>query len=104
MLLEHASAHVPYYGKVLESLDYSNAGSDPLLLLKQIPILTKSIIRENFESMKATNLPSSRFVKMLRVVPRAQILPFSVIKTQGYDRLWKSAAMIGWAVHSMTVN
>jgi len=63
MLLEHASAHVPYYGKVLESLDYSNAGSDPLLLLKQIPILTKSIIRENFESMKATNLPSSRFVK-----------------------------------------
>jgi len=62
-LLEHASGNVPYYRGILANLDYSKAGTDPLLLLEQVPVLTKEIIRKNFEGMKAENLPESRFEK-----------------------------------------
>lgn len=56
-----ASVHVPYYKQIAErlSLTHINNWDD----FRRIPILTKDIVRNNFENMQADNLPRSRFIK-----------------------------------------
>ena len=45
-LLLHCKKNIPYYKKLLKEVDL-HENSDPLLLLKKIPILTKKNIKEN---------------------------------------------------------
>lgn len=60
-LWEHAIHHVPYYKRLADSLQLYRI--DTWEDYARIPILTKDIVRQNFEDLLADNLPKSRFVK-----------------------------------------
>lgn len=60
-LWEHATHHVPYYKRIAEALQlYQITTWEDF---ERIPILTKDIVRQNFDDLLADNLPKSRFVK-----------------------------------------
>ena len=60
-LWEYASVHVPYYRGISEKTGIHKIQSwDDF---HKLPILTKDIVRKNFNDLKADNLPSSRFVE-----------------------------------------
>ena len=58
-LIEHCRENVPYY-RNLQGIDQVNSLSD----IAKLPFLTKSIIKDNFESLKSQNFPKSRFIHM----------------------------------------
>ncbi|NEQ74545.1 MAG: phenylacetate--CoA ligase family protein [Okeania sp. SIO2C9] len=51
-LLEYATAHIPYYKNLISSHSYNSSN------FSELPILTKSIIRENFDNLKSDELAS----------------------------------------------
>ncbi|MBD2614926.1 phenylacetate--CoA ligase family protein [Nostoc punctiforme FACHB-252] len=56
-LLLHCQKSVPYYAKFMNNLSSEEIiYQKPELYLKQLPILTKDIIRANFEELKSTDL------------------------------------------------
>lgn len=54
-LLEYAKVHIPYYRGLLSNYSYNGSN------FYELPILTKAIIRENFESLKSDELASRRY-------------------------------------------
>lgn len=56
MLLKHAFAHVPYYRGVAASLGANPEDFKTRQDLQQLPILTKDIIRQNFNQLLADNI------------------------------------------------
>ncbi len=54
-LLEYAKVHIPYYKKLLSNYSYNGSN------FSELPILTKPIIRENFESLKSDELANRRY-------------------------------------------
>jgi phenylacetate-CoA ligase len=54
-MLEHCSGHVPYYQALLRDFP-SNHFETPEKKLCKLPILTKSLIRENFDALKSNDL------------------------------------------------
>jgi phenylacetate-CoA ligase len=56
-LIGHARENVPYYGKILNDIEIRSIAD-----IASIPPLTKKLIRQNFEDLKAVNLPPDRFV------------------------------------------
>ncbi len=54
-LLEYAKVHIPYYRKLLSSYNYNSSN------FSELPILTKPIIRENFENLKSDELANRRY-------------------------------------------
>jgi len=52
-ILLHSWEHVPYYKKVLENVSVIRNGKVSLENFNKIPILTKAIIRENFDLLKS---------------------------------------------------
>jgi phenylacetate-CoA ligase len=61
-LVKHASKNVPYYKGVFEK---QNLDPDNFTIadFQKLPFLTKEIIRNKTEELKAENLPKSRFIK-----------------------------------------
>lgn len=60
-LWDYASIHVPYYKRIADALNIHKISSwDDFY---KLPVLTKDIVRNNFDDLCADNLPSSRFVK-----------------------------------------
>ncbi|MPM18909.1 hypothetical protein SDC9_65327 [bioreactor metagenome] len=57
-LIEHVKSNVPYY-KQLNEIENIRSIED----IKNLPLLTKEIIRNNFEQLKATNINNERFIK-----------------------------------------
>jgi len=60
-LLQHAYEHVPYYTKVFDTLGLTPNNIQSLKDLQKLPFLTKEVIREHIEDLKATNYPKSKF-------------------------------------------
>jgi len=56
-LIEHAKSNVPYYRKTLKDIDISSLDD-----IKYIPFLSKKIIQENSDALKAENIPAHRFI------------------------------------------
>ena len=61
-LLEQAYEHVPYYSDLMHAI-----GVDPAILsgqrsLERLPLLDRSTISQQLDRLRATNLPSDRFV------------------------------------------
>jgi len=54
-LFDHCKQSVPYYSEVMCGVGYSFT-EDPVEYLRHFPILTKSTIRKNFESLKSSDL------------------------------------------------
>ncbi len=54
-MLEFCSAHVPYYQAVLREFAPEDF-STPEIILGQLPILTKTLIRDNFDELKSRDL------------------------------------------------
>lgn len=55
------SVNVPYYRRIAESLSLKSI--DNWDDFRRIPVLTKDIVRSNFEDLQAANIPRSRFIK-----------------------------------------
>src|SRR5207249_9397775 len=53
--LEHCRAAVPYYGPLLERAGNIGA-ADPRDYLRRLPVLSKQLIRENFERLQSADL------------------------------------------------
>lgn len=60
-LLNHSYENVPYYRKIFEDRGLKPKDIHSIDDLQQIPFLTKEIIRENLEDLKAKNYPKHRF-------------------------------------------
>jgi len=54
-LLEHCAQHIPYYKPFLKD-DSAHKFHDPAAVIARLPILTKSLIRTNFETLKSEDL------------------------------------------------
>jgi len=61
--LIHSFENVPYYKNLFNECSLNPYSGDFLNQFKNLPLHTKATIRENFDSIRATNLPESRFVK-----------------------------------------
>jgi len=53
--LLHCRDAVPYYGRLIQEAG-ANFNDDPVAFLQQLPILTKDIIRREFEQLKSSDL------------------------------------------------
>lgn len=52
-LLSHAYRHVPYYRDLFNTIGFDVSNVNSLAALRQLPFLTKSIIRENSDALKS---------------------------------------------------
>lgn len=62
-LVRHCYQNVPYYTKLFDSLGLKPDDFQTREDLRKLPILTKQIIRDNYEDLKSTSVPSSRLIK-----------------------------------------
>jgi len=62
-LLVHASERVPYYQKLFKELGAHPSDFSELETFKTFPVLTKSIIRENFEDLISTDASERGLIK-----------------------------------------
>ena len=62
-LVEHCYEHVPYYTKLFDRLGLKPEDIRTREDLQKLPILTKQIIRDNYQDLKSTDAPTSRLVK-----------------------------------------
>lgn len=60
-LLHNSYKNVPYYKKLLNECNLNPANINSLQDLQNIPFLTKDIVRQNLENLKATNYPQHKF-------------------------------------------
>jgi phenylacetate-CoA ligase len=61
-LLDHAYLHVPYYRNLFVELDATPKDIKEFHDFRQIPVLTKQIIKENFDHLVATNIPKDQLI------------------------------------------
>jgi len=59
-LIEHAYAHVPYYTELFDRLTLKPADIQTVEDLQKLPILTKQMVADNFEKLKANNIDKYR--------------------------------------------
>jgi len=62
-LLNHAYTNVPYYTKIFNKLKLKPKNIQSIKDIQKIPYLTKDIIRNNINNLKATNYPEHKFEK-----------------------------------------
>jgi len=93
-LLKHAYLYVPYYNKVFKEI-----GADPDDIrtfedFKKLPVLTKEIIRENFEHLIAKNISRKQLIPNATGGSTGEPLHF--YQDKQYE-IWADAARIrGW--------
>jgi len=91
-LVEHARANVPYYGRILRDREIRSVFD-----LAAVPFLTKDLIRENFEELKAANLPPDRFIPNSTGGSTGEKLEFFGDTAQILDSLLlRSNSWTGW--------
>jgi len=61
-LLEHCQKNVPYYAGIMKEM--GDFHKDPVAYLQHFPILTKEIIRSNFENLKSADLEKRKWFLM----------------------------------------
>ena len=55
ILLNHCYKNVPYYNNIFDKCGFDVKNFDDIKKLKQIPVLTKEIIQNNFENLLSNN-------------------------------------------------
>jgi len=86
-LLEHAYTNVPYYRRVFDERNLKPKDIQSLSDLAQLPILTRDIVRANFDDLIARNYPRSALKKFSTSGSTGNPLIFL-----GEDRLYKTEA------------
>ncbi len=59
-LIEHCKHHVPYYARIIESMG-DEFNNNPIEYLKHFPILTKNIVRCQFDELRSTDLSQRKW-------------------------------------------
>jgi phenylacetate-CoA ligase len=59
-LFDHCERSVPYYAEVMRQTGYSYH-ENPFEYLQHLPVLTKNIIRSQFEALKSSDLPQRKW-------------------------------------------
>ncbi len=59
-LLDHCNQFVPYYSKIIKKINKPYT-DDPFEYLRDFPILTKEIIRQNFEDLKSKDISKRKW-------------------------------------------
>jgi len=62
-LLDHCQKHVPYYANLMKDMGDSYH-KDPIAYLQRLPILTKEIIRQNFNELQSNDLAQRKWFYM----------------------------------------
>jgi Coenzyme F390 synthetase len=62
-LVRHCYENVPFYTKLFDRLGLKPEDIQNPNDLKKLPILTKQIIRDNYNDLMSTSIPSSRLIK-----------------------------------------
>ena len=61
-ILSYCRANVPYYAQIMSQIeDDQLLEQNPEIYLQKLPILTKEIIRQNFEQLKSKDLPKKKW-------------------------------------------
>lgn len=60
-LILHCQKSVPYYANLINKIGKKNFEISPELYIQNLPILTKNIIRSNFEQLKSTDLEQRKW-------------------------------------------
>jgi phenylacetate-CoA ligase len=63
-LVRHAYEHVPYYTRVFDERGLKPKDIQDFKDLQLLPFLTKDIVRDHFQELKARNLPESAFERV----------------------------------------
>jgi len=93
-LLDHACLHVPYYQKLFAQIGATTKDIKNFEDFKKIPILTKDTIRQNFNSLIATNISKQELIANSTGGSTGKPLHF--FQDRQYE-LWADAARIrGW--------
>ncbi len=93
-LLRHAFLHVPYYRRVFDACSGTPDDIKDLDDLRKLPVLSKDIIRENFDELSATNMSQEEFLANATGGSTGEPLQF--FQDEQYT-CWADAARIrGW--------
>lgn len=93
-LVEHAYANVPYYQKTMKDIGAVPSDIKTFEDFARLPVLTKDIIKGNFDSMIASNMPAEALV--LNSTGGSTGTPLKFYQDRKYE-LWADAARIrGW--------
>lgn len=93
-LLEHAYTHVPYYQRLFKSIGVTPTDIRNFDDFKALPVLSKEIIRENINSLAATNMSKEELIPNATGGSTGEPLHF--YKDRQYE-VWADAARIrGW--------
>jgi len=93
-LLDHAYQNVPYYNRLFKDMGVTPNDIRNFDNFKAIPILTKGIIRENFDNLIATNIPKNKLIPNSTGGSTGEPLHF--YQDHQYE-VWADAARIrGW--------
>jgi len=85
-LLQHAYDHVPYYTKLFDSLGLKPQEIDSIQAFQKIPFLTKELVRQHVEELKAVDYRQSQFERTLTGGSTGFPLHFFVEKGVWYAR------------------
>jgi phenylacetate-CoA ligase len=95
MLLNHADKNVPYYHKLFKRLNFKPDDITNVNELERLPILTKEIIRDNFEDLSARNYSKDDLIFSATSGSTGTPMKFFI------DQKWKSynwaAALRAWS-------
>lgn len=94
-LLQHANDNVPFYHRMFKKLNFIPDELTNVNELRKLPILTKEIIRKNFDDLYARNYPKKDLIPNATGGSTGTPMKFFV------DRRWKTcneaAAYRGWS-------
>jgi phenylacetate-CoA ligase len=95
LLLNHADKNVPYYHKIFKELNFQPNALTNINELKRLPILTKEIIKNNFQDLCARNYRKEDFISSATGGSTGTPMNFFI------DRKWKAcnegAAYRAWS-------
>ncbi len=95
-MLIHCMQNVPYYCRVFEELKIKEQGLWSLEILTSLPLLNKSIIRENYNQLRASNIAEHRAQKNSTSGSTGESLFFLTDKKKALTRMVATFRNYGW--------
>lgn len=88
-LLKHCYDNVPYYHNLLESIYQFDKPVTSLIDFQRIPLLTRKLYRDNFQHIKALQMPEGMMIsKNSAFTSGTNGVPIEVLKTSRDDLWW----------------
>jgi phenylacetate-CoA ligase len=93
-LLQHAYAHVPYYRRIFQTSGVTPLDFKSFDDFQQLPVLSKTDIRENFDDLVARNVPPSELIPDATGGSTGE--PLHYYHDRQYQQWADAAIMRGW--------